>query len=111
MFVLDTEASYSWPVHVSLPKDGGTFEKSSFDAKFKRIPQSRLKKLLQDEDATDMNFCKEIVVGWKGIKDKEGQDIPYSEAGFEMLLEVPGVATTIVKAYLESIAGAKTKNS
>jgi hypothetical protein len=110
LFVLDTEASYSWPVHVSLPKDGGTWQKSTFDATFKRIPQSRLKKILNDEDATDANLCREILVGWKGIKSLGGDEVPFSESSLDSLLEVPGLATTIVKAYLESIAGAKTKN-
>lgn len=110
MFILDAEASYSWPVHVSLPVDGGKFEKSTFDAKFKRIPQSRLRKLLKDDDATDAGFAREVLIGWKGIKDKESQDVPFSETSLDQMLEIPGVATTIVKAYLESVSGAKVKN-
>lgn len=110
MFILKSDATYTWPVTLSLPKDGGVREKSSFDCTFRRLPQSRLRKLLADpENSVDL-ICKEAVVGWKGVKDDAGGDLPFSESALEAMLEVPTAAQTIATAYLESIAGAKTKN-
>lgn len=110
MFVLAKEASYSWPVKVSTPKDGGTYEKSTFEVKFKRLQQSKLRKVLKDEEATDASFCRDVVLDWKGVKDESGAEVPFSETALDQLLEIPGVAKSIVDAYLESVSGAKIKN-
>jgi hypothetical protein len=53
VFKLATSPVYFWPVSVSLPTDGGKFEKSTFDAQFKRIPQSRIDAIFRAEDVKD----------------------------------------------------------
>lgn len=114
MFVLSKGASYSWPVNVSVPVSGGKFEKKVFDITFKRVSQSRLQEILGAEDLkniSDASFCKEIVMGWKGIVDESGAEVPFSIENLEALLDVPMVAKSIVTTYLETIAGqAKSKN-
>lgn len=111
MFVLSTDASYSWPVQVSIPVSGGKFEKHTFDAVFRRIPQSKIKGLLNADEATDFSFCKAILVDWKGIKDAKDEDIPFSESALDELLDFPQMAKMIVTTYLESLSGSKAKNS
>jgi hypothetical protein len=113
MFVLKKIDSYLWPVKIELPKDGGSYHKHTFQALFKRIPQSELKKLIEGEvekAPTDNEFCKAVMIGWKDIKDEESNDVEYSEENLEKLLEIPMVAKTIVTTYLDSIAGSKVKN-
>lgn len=113
MFIVSKSASYHWPVSVSVPKDGGKFERQTFDAQFKRVPQSHIHKLLagaEDGSVTDAKFCREVMIGWRGIQDSEGQDVPFSETSLEEILDLPQVAKEIVLAYMESIAGAPRKN-
>jgi hypothetical protein len=112
MFTLSKSGSYSWPVHHEIPVSGGKHEKQSFDAEFKRLPQTKVQELVQESIAenTDKVFCKEVMIGWKGIQDDKGNEVPFSQDALEELLEVPKMATSIVQAYMASIAGSKVKN-
>lgn len=124
-FVLNQSQSYSWPVSIQLPADGGKREKSSFDALFKRLPQSRINEIQQlvqqrikaaergeelDNGVTDQTIAAEIVVGWAGILDADGDDVPYSEAVKAQLLDVPMMAGALIEAYFTSLVELKRKN-
>lgn len=110
MFILKKEASYYWPVKITQPTGNGATEKSTFDIHFKRISQSRLKEAINSPEANDVDFAKEVVIGWRGVHDEEKKEIQFSESAFADVLEIPGVAAAISTAYLESISGAKAKN-
>lgn len=124
-FVLNQSQSYSWPVSIQLPADGGKREKSSFDALFKRLPQSRINEIQQlaqqrikaaergeelDNGVTDQSIAAEILVGWAGILDADGDDVPYSEAVKAQLLDVPMMAGALIEAYFTSLVELKRKN-
>lgn len=124
-FVLNQSQSYSWPVSIKLPADGGKREKSSFDALFKRLPQSRINEIQQlvqqrikaaergeelDNGVTDQSIAAEILVGWSGILDADGDDVPYSEAIKAQLLDVPMMAGALIEAYFTSLVELKRKN-
>lgn len=112
-FVLAQTESYSWPVTVEFPIDGGRFEKQSFDAVFKRLPQQRIREiwdLIQAGDLNDDELCGEVLMGWKGIQDAKGEEVRFSEKAKADLLNVPLVAAAVVTAWLESLAKGKRKN-
>ena len=117
-FVLKQSDTYSWPVSFDIPADGGRHEKQTFDGEFKRMPQSRVgpmvAELQQIEDLADLEriteIAKEVLIGWSGIIDDDGKEIPYSEKALAQLLEVPLLAVSIIKSYMDSIKGAKRKN-
>jgi hypothetical protein len=124
-FVLNQSQSYSWPVSIQLPADGGKREKSSFDALFKRLPQSRINEIQQlvqqrikagergeelDNGVTDQTIAAEILVGWAGILDGDGDEVPYSEAIKAQLLDVPMMAGALIEAYFASLVELKRKN-
>lgn len=114
MFVISQSDSYSWPVAVEFPVAGGKFKKETFDVDFKRLPQSRIKEiggLIKRGEINDGEFCREIVLGWKGVVDDKGEELPFSEGARDRLLDVPLVAEAVVQAFLESMGGgAKRKN-
>jgi hypothetical protein len=110
MFVLSQKGSYSWPVKIEVPASGGKHDKQSFDAEFKRLPQSRIQELYAGEGTSDKKFVSEVLVGWKGIQDEKGEEVPFSQEALEHLMEVPQMAKNIVFSYMESIAGSKIKN-
>lgn len=120
-FVLKQSASYSWPVPLLIPVDGGRREKFSFDAEFKRLPQSRINEIIKlaralemgrgdDETLDDKSAAREILIGWSGVVDDSGKDIPFSEAALEQLLELPTIAGQIVMAWFKSMEVAKKGN-
>ena len=120
-FVLKQTASYTWPVPLLIPVDGGRREKHSFDAEFKRLPQSRINEIIKlaralevgrgdDETLDDKTAAKEILIGWSGITDDNAKDVPFSESALDQLLEIPTVAGQIIKAWFNSMDVAKRGN-
>lgn len=112
-FVLSQSDSYTWPVAVEFPIDGGRFEKQTFDAQFKRISQPRIREiwdLIQTGELGDDDLCHEVLVGWAGVQDGKGGEVPYSEKAKSDLLSVPLVASAVVTAWLDSLNKGKRKN-
>ncbi len=113
MFILKQSESYFWPVTIEFPVDGGKFKKETFEAEFKRISESRIKeatKMVSEESLTDVDFAKEVLVGWKSVHDENGNEVPFSPATKSQLLDLPLVSRAIVFAFFESLSGAKRKN-
>lgn len=115
MFVLEQKETYLWPVQIKVPANGGKYETHTFDVEFKRLSQSRIKNINEEIQAekseiTDSDLVKEVICGWKGIQDSNGAEVPFSVGQLEMLLDIPLVASSIVKVFFESISGAKIKN-
>lgn len=117
-FVLKQSDTYSWPVTFDVPVDGGRHERQTFDGEFKRLPQSKIAPMVAElgrlDDVSDMDrlteLAAEVLVGWSGVTDDDGKAVPFSQKALEQLLEVPMLAVMIVKAYLDSLKGAKRKN-
>jgi len=112
-FVLKQSDTYSWPVTFDLPIDGGRHQRQSFDGEFRRLSQSRIREMgqqIEAGDTTDADLATEVLVGWSGITDDSGKDVPFSQAALQQLLDVPMLATAIITAYFSSLQGAKRKN-
>jgi hypothetical protein len=124
-FVLKQSATYSWPVPFKVPTDGGKYEKQTFDADFKRLPQSRINEIQTEvqarirsaekgeafeSDISDISIADEVLAGWTGVVDDEGEEVPFSATSKAQLLNIPGLAGSIIEAYFESVAGKKLKN-
>jgi hypothetical protein len=112
-FVLSQSESYTWPVPVEFPVSGGRFDKQTFDVEFKRLSQARIREVwdaIQAGEMTDNDLCDEVVIGWAGVQDGKSDEIPFSETAKASLLNVPLVASSIVSAWLDSLAKAKRKN-
>ena len=120
-FVLKQTASYTWPVPLLIPVDGGRREKHSFDAEFKRLPQSRINEIIKlaralemgrgdDESLDDKTAAREVLIGWTGITDDAGKELPFSESALAELLEIPTIAGQIIRAWFNSMEVAKKGN-
>jgi len=112
MFKLTQSNTYTWPVSVNIPVNGGQYDKQTFDGEFKRLSDARLKEIRSSIEAgqlTDADFVRELMVGWKGVTD-DGADVPFSQSTLAQLLDIPGVAAAVVMAVVESLAGLKRKN-
>ena len=124
-FVLKQSDSYTWPVSIRLPANGGKREKQTFEAEFKRLPQSRINEIqLQvqqrmkaadrgedtGEGITDQSIADEVLIGWDGIVDSDGEPVPFSKAAKAQLLDVPMMAGAIIEAFFASLVEAKRKN-
>lgn len=94
-------------------------EKQTFDAQFKRLPQTRINEI-QDQvrakqsdptvEITDQSVADEVLVGWANVLDEDGEEVPFTAKAKDELLDIPAVASGIVVAYFESVTGNKAKN-
>ena len=124
-FVLNQSDNYSWPVSIRLPADGGKREKQTFEAVFKRLPQSRINEIQAEvqrrvkateageelkDGISDISLADEILVGWTGVVDGDGEEVAFSKAMKAQLLDVPMLASAIIEAYFESLVEQKRKN-
>tara|TARA_B100001094_G_scaffold197687_1_gene191814 strand:+ start:9010 stop:9354 length:345 start_codon:yes stop_codon:yes gene_type:complete len=112
-FVLKQGNSYKWPVVHDMPVDGGKHERHTFDAEFKRITQSRIRQMgeqIDNNEITESELVTEVLLGWDGINDDDGNPIKFSQKALDQVIDVPMLATSISKAFFDSIAGAKRKN-
>lgn len=113
MFVLDKSNSYTWPVSTESAIDNGKFAPETFDVTFKRVTETEKMDFFGHANThkyTDVEVCKKVVIGWKGVTDAHGAEIPFSQDNLDKLLDLPKIASFIVIAFLESIAGARVKN-
>jgi hypothetical protein len=121
-FVLSQSDSYTWPVTLVIPVDGGRREKHTFDAEFKRLSQTRINEIVRQAKESsgeiakdpamleDQTACAEILIGWSNVVDDKGDDVPFSIKALDQLLELPTIAAQIIRAWSESLEVAKRKN-
>jgi hypothetical protein len=112
-FILKQSDGFIWPVSIELPVDGGVYEVQTFDVKFKRMSQNWIRdiaKKIDTEEVADVDVAREVVMGWSGITDDAGKDLPFSQKALEQLLNVPRMASELVMLFFKATAGAKTKN-
>jgi len=103
MFKIKNTASFSWPVKVKTPTDGGRLEEHTFDVTFKRVDHettARITKAVMEAGETTA-ASRELVVGWNGIED-DGGPVPFSDTALEELLKIQRVGTAIMAAFFEA---------
>jgi hypothetical protein len=115
MFKLAEQRTYKWPVTVHIPADGGKFTKATFTAEFKALPQKEIDRVVEEGRGgdRDADLCTECLIGWSGVQDENGNDIPFSDEAKAKLLDITYVRHALLDAFLESITGggARRKNS
>lgn len=108
MFKLSQSRTFTKQVDFKIPADGSTQMTGSFIAEFKRLTVTELRDL--PKDATDVEVCRRIVVGWNEITDDNGKQVPFSAEAFDKLLDIVGVAPAIMRTFFETISGIQEKN-
>jgi len=112
MFKIVKSESYTWPVDVRIPIDGGRFESHTFDVKFRRHDRDgveAVRKSFADPSTDVAQIAREIVIGWDGVSDESGA-MPFSAGALDTVLKIQGVAPAIVGAFLASAYGVDRKN-
>jgi len=107
-FVRKKVKTFKWPVEVTEPSEErpGEFDKCEFTAVFKRVKMSEISKLSEDEGS---GLLKKVLVGWEGIQDENGKDVPFSTKELEEFCEdidwLKAVLNSYTKTYGEAQAG------
>ena len=106
-FVRKKVKIFSWPVSIEEPADGGTFDTATFDAKFKRVGRKEFQKL---GEKGELDLLKVIMVGWDGILDEEGKEVPFSLEAMREFSDDPYWIRGVLKAYTETFEGGRQGN-
>lgn len=108
MFKVRKNASFKWDVKVQVPVDGRHVEQR-FTAQFKQVDRSRFTDL-RDDPESEQALLRDVLLGWEGIADENGETIAFSDEARDALLEIPYVRLAVVEAFFEGISGRKRKN-
>ena len=110
-FVIKKDKSYTWPVTISEPVDGGTFNDQKVKVKFLMLPQARIDEIVKNEAELDADILNDVLIGWDddAFKDELLSFLPFNEENKALILSVPFVRTALVKGFFESIAGKQFK--
>jgi hypothetical protein len=111
VFVIDMSPSYFWPVKFSIPKENGTgHQVVEFDAEFHRMDTDQITAIGQGGGTND-DMAVKLVRGWRGITDRSGSAVPFSEGACAKLLKIPGAAAAVLNAFWESVTPAPGRDT
>jgi hypothetical protein len=59
------------------------------------------------DEVEDQGLARELLIGWSGVVDDAGKEVPFSESAMTQLVEIPMVAGQVIKHFFESIKSEK----
>lgn len=98
-----TEGTYTWPVPVYMPIDGGRHKKDTFTGTFSRA-------FTLDEITEGVEDLPKILVGWSDIIDSAGAQVAFTPAALAEYAKIPIFVSAVFEAWRNSFSQAKTKN-
>lgn len=99
-----------FPVKGKIFDAEGREREFHFEMDMQRMDQDQFDKELSNVQITVRGLVERLAMGWDGVKAKDGEDVPFSNAALKQLLRIPGLCNLIWVAYCE-FAGARAKNS
>lgn len=112
MFKIEKPKEITWPVTVSIPRDGGNTTKAIFTGKFKVLPNIEFNAIYAN-GGNDEDLARNVLTGWgNDLCDESGNPMEFNEENLSLAVAMPYVRNGIVAAYLELSQGKKaaTKN-
>lgn len=98
------------PVKVMRPNDAGGFTTEKFTAHFYVIDHEEQKGLRDGAVDPDKEVLRAALCGWDGITEAETkQELGYTDARRDALLNVPYVAIALAQAYFPSLSNGTTR--
>jgi len=106
-FIIKKDKNYTWPVTISEPVDGGSFNDQKVRVKFKMLSQARIDEIIKNEAEDDADILNDVLVGWDdgAFKNEDGSDLAFNEDNKDLVLSVPYVRNALLKGFFESTAG------
>ena len=112
-FTLTSKPTYRFKVTIRRPAGDGSGGWDSFEflAEFRHLPQPDIDALFASPpEGGDRGVLDRVLVGWSGVKQPDGTDLPADDVGRTALLAEPGVQRALVAAWIESVARGPAKN-
>lgn len=113
-FRISPSKTFAWPVKVAFASEtkAGEVEEMEFVAHFKRInAKADVTALLKRAGNEDAIMANEVLLGWEGIEDEDGNPLEYSEENKAKLLEGSyDLAAACVVTFQEATLEVTKKN-
>lgn len=108
MFKLDPSPSYFAPVAIDILDDDGIKRTHRFDARFARLNESQVADIQAQAEAktiTDTDVLDRVLLGWRGVQDASGVDLPYTrDAREQACAAFVGLRQALVMAWFASLS-------
>lgn len=100
MFKLNTNRSYTYPVSLTIYDEEGKEQTGKFTAKFKALPQDKLREMPADSLLLD-----HVLLGVSGLEvaGEDGQPLQ-GEQLLHAVKNDPAASTALITAYQESVS-------
>ncbi len=107
MFKVEKSKEITWPVAVSIPRDGGNVVKATFTGKFKIMSGAEFN-AIYSSGGNDEDLVRNVLTGWnEDLCDEFGTPLEFSDENRSIIAAVPYIRAAIVSAYLELSHGKK----
>lgn len=107
MFKIEKPKDITWPVAVSIPRDGGNTVKATFTGKFKILTGAEFN-AIYNNGGNDEDLIRNVLTGWnQDLCDEDGNPLEFNEDNVAMIAARPYIRTAIIAAYLELSHGKK----
>jgi len=110
MFKIALTETYEHPITVEIPGDKKKHEFVGIFNRFGRDELDAMRARISADELDDKAFSSEVLAGWRGVRDADGNEMDFTPANLDLLLDIYPVASSIVMAFYASISGAKLKN-
>ena len=103
-------------IEVQVPGDHGKTTKADFEATFRRLGLTDAKALIkqsQDGLISDEEILRQNVVGFKGIKDTDGQEVEFSQDFLNQLIDEAYIRAPLIAGFMDvnfNLEKFRTKN-
>lgn len=111
-FKLALDSHYWWPVNNPRPVDGEWVD-SKFRAKFVRMEREAYAAFMDEiknKKMVDSQVVPRVMFDWADVVDPDNQPVQFTPDALARMCRVPGAASNIVKAWMESQAKVVEKN-
>lgn len=110
MLKLIPDPVFSARVNLTVP---GKTEAAVVEFEFRHKGRAGLKAWMENAGGkSDTALLGEVISGWSGVTDPNGNDVPYSPERLEELLNVyPAAGQEIMMGYVFALTESRAKNS
>lgn len=106
MFKVSSEHTFTHPVKVMVPVDGGHVEQS-FKTKFRVLP---LDDQADGSEEGEQVTLRKAIVSMSDLVGEDDQPLAYSDGLRDQLIAVPYVRIALMRAYIGAVAKARVGN-
>lgn len=110
-YVLSKNPTFTVAVKIVEPGNAvdGQFEEHEFIAEFRRLKRDETMTLLS-RNLPVYEALSDVLVGWSGLKDERGSELPFTPEYRDALLQIPHAIVGLWDAFLIGNSGAARKN-